>query len=107
MKEQLAGEVKDELGEVYGRLTVVKQGPHHRWLNNHGQWRTCARWICRCECGTEVLAQGRALRSGNTSSCQVCNRRETRRALYVRQLALGLVHRNSRGELLPFVWEAA
>lgn len=50
---------QDETGKRYGKLTVLGlaykdiQGSH---------------WRCKCDCGTEVITRGSALRSG-TSSC--------------------------------------
>jgi len=57
---------KNEVGNTYGRLTVVKfDGMHKRQ----------ASWQCNCECGGSVVVTGNALRSGNTKSCG-CIRKE-------------------------------
>lgn len=52
-------------GQKFGRLTVVERA---------GSIRGLAAWLCRCECGGEVVVPGASLRSGNTSSCGCINR---------------------------------
>lgn len=49
----------DLTGQVFGRLTVLSRVPAT------GQ----ARWLCRCECGSERSYLGYELRAGRTSSC--------------------------------------
>jgi hypothetical protein len=56
------GGLVDLTGKKYGRLTVLRQGAKVA----HGG---AAKWICRCECGTEKSFIGKLLRSGNTTSC--------------------------------------
>jgi hypothetical protein len=50
----------DEIGNIYGRLTVIAQLPtkHKR-----------SRWRCKCECGKEKNVTGGSLRSGKVQSC--------------------------------------
>ena len=43
-------------GVRYGRLTAIRR--------IEGQ-----RWLCKCDCGAEVIADGRNLGSGHTKSC--------------------------------------
>lgn len=50
----------DEVGNVYGRLTVVSLAES----DGHG-----ARWNCVCECGGSKVARGNELRRGHTRSC--------------------------------------
>lgn len=50
----------DLTGQVFGRLTVIKQAP------NHG--RRVA-WQCRCSCGNANSVQSNSLVSGKTKSC--------------------------------------
>jgi hypothetical protein len=57
----------DLAGQTFGRLTAV------RFSRRTATRR--AMWLCRCECGREVEADGGNLRAGNTSSCG-CLRRE-------------------------------
>jgi len=61
------------VGRKYGRLTVVER---------HGSSeRGHARWLCRCDCGNEVVVDGSALRSGHTKSCG-CFQRERVKELH-------------------------
>lgn len=53
--------VKNEKGNVYGRLKVLE-----RVENNY---RGDAQWLCQCECGKQVVVKGISLRSGHTRSC--------------------------------------
>jgi len=53
-------------GTRFGRLTVLSLA------TSKGQ----ARWLCRCDCGTERVVTGRDLRRGDTSSCG-CYARES------------------------------
>ena len=45
----------------FGRLTVESEHPIRK--NNE----IC--WVCKCDCGNEIIVQGYNLRSGNTQSC--------------------------------------
>ena len=56
---------KDETGNKYGKLIVVK-----RSTNNS---KCEARWVCNCSCGKSSIVSGCKLRSGATKSCG-CNR---------------------------------
>lgn len=53
--------VKNRVGQLYGRLTVLKQIPDP---NKKISW-----WECLCECGKLVVVKGGNLNSGNTKSC--------------------------------------
>ena len=55
----------DLTGKKFGRLTVLER--HGTWHAPCGQ--TDPLWLCRCECGVELLVRGISLRSGNTRSC--------------------------------------
>lgn len=46
----------DISAQRFGRLTAIRRAEGSRWL-------------CRCECGSEVVVTTNALTSGNTSSC--------------------------------------
>lgn len=54
-------QVKSEIGNTYGYLTVIERAPNTK--DGH------ARWKCRCKCGNELIVLGKHLRSGNTKSC--------------------------------------
>lgn len=52
---------KDETGQRFGRLTVVKAAGYTR--------RNQAVWQCLCDCGNTTFVMGYDLRSRNTKSC--------------------------------------
>ena len=54
------GKLIDLTGK-YGRLTVLERAEDDKW--NH------RRYLCRCECGNEVVVDRSNLRSGNSKSC--------------------------------------
>jgi hypothetical protein len=58
---ELHSNIKNEIGNVYGRLTVIKEGGKTK--DRH------KKWICQCECGNIIEVMGKSLRSGNTQSC--------------------------------------
>lgn len=57
-----AAHLKDETGNVYGKLTVIK-----RVANRDGS--RAARWLCQCECGNQCEVDGTHLRNGSVQSC--------------------------------------
>lgn len=57
---------KDLKGQVFGKLTVLSY--HH--TDKNGQ----ACWLCRCECGNEVIVRGAHLRFNKIQSCGCMNR---------------------------------
>ena len=63
---------KDETGNIYGRLTVLA----YSHTDRHGY----AAWICKCDCGREVIVCGHELRNNETKSCG-CLQRETMSAM--------------------------
>lgn len=53
--------VKNISGMRFGRLTVQsREGSNSLWQ---------AKWRCVCDCGNTIVALGRSLRDGNTTSC--------------------------------------
>ncbi len=62
-------------GQVFGRLTVVKEtSPTYRLggldkIRNKRYPSRTRMWICVCECGTEIVRKQSDLTSGHTSSC--------------------------------------
>jgi hypothetical protein len=57
------------LGERFGRLVVIGQGP------NQGKHLS---WLCRCDCGNEKVILGISLRRGATRSCGCLSREKAR-----------------------------
>lgn len=55
----------DMVGKKCGRLTVIRFAGINKYKY--------AMWLCKCECGNEVVVDGKSLRSGNTKSCGCYN----------------------------------
>lgn len=53
--------IKNRINIRYGRLIVIKL--HSQDYNGN------AYWLCKCNCGNEIIVRGRDLQSGNTKSC--------------------------------------
>jgi hypothetical protein len=59
-------QIKDISNNRYGRLVAKERAYINR---NHG-W-----WICKCDCGKEIIVSQNSLQTGNTKSCG-CLRKE-------------------------------
>lgn len=59
--------IKDEVGNRYGRLTVISFS--HR---SEGKMKA-AYWVCKCDCGQTAIIRGTHLRYGNSKSCGCLN----------------------------------
>jgi hypothetical protein len=57
------------VGKRFGRFLVLSEHPERA--------RGSVRWLCRCQCGKEVVCFGPTLRSGEKRSCG-CLQKETR-----------------------------
>lgn len=58
--------VKEDLtGQTFWRLTVIKQVEDY--VSPSGFHR--AQWLCKCECGKEIVVRSNAFKTGNTKSC--------------------------------------
>ncbi len=51
----------DEVGNRYGKLVVLKRVKERIW----GQ----AAWLCKCDCGNEIVASAHEVRRGRKKSC--------------------------------------
>lgn len=63
----------DEIGNVYGKLTVIGRGPNK--FKKNGKRDPSIIWVCKCECGNVALVRAGCLRDGNSKSCG-CVRKE-------------------------------
>ena len=61
----------DLTGQRFGRLKVLSRAERH--ITPAGTY--IARWLCRCDCGTEVVVRQHSLRQGMSESCG-CLQRE-------------------------------
>jgi len=68
--------VVDITGQRFGRLVVLR-----RSANQFGT--TNAHWICRCDCGGQVIVSRPNLKSGHTKSCN-CLQRENQKTGSIR-----------------------
>ena len=58
---------KDLTNQKFGKLTAVEP------IKTNSNGRTRIKWICKCECGKEVVVIGHNLTSGHTKSCGCFN----------------------------------
>lgn len=56
---------KDLTGQRFGKLTVIREA--NKLIKPNGSKRR--RWLCRCDCGNEILVQHTYLTTGETKSC--------------------------------------
>lgn len=59
----------NEIGNKYGKLTVIDYAPS---INKRATWK------CQCECGTVCEVKGKYLRNGDTTSCGCVSKERTR-----------------------------
>lgn len=52
-------------GQIFERLTVIKQVESYVSPKGYKQ----SQWLCKCECGTELIVTAQRLKSKNTKSC--------------------------------------
>lgn len=80
---------EDLTGCKFGRLTVVQRAKSAKG------WRT--RWLCRCDCGKEVIVDRGNLKSSHTKSCGCLSVEEI--------IKRSTTHGGSK-EKLYYVWKA-
>lgn len=64
---------QDLIGQKFGRLTVIEKAEDYIQPNG----KHIQRWLCRCECGHDIVVRSGNLKNGNTKSCG-CYSREIR-----------------------------
>lgn len=65
------------IGQRFGSLQVVERSP--RKTKYGGTY-----WICRCDCGNEVVVRSDNLRRGRTGQCSECRGHAGRRSVFVK-----------------------
>lgn len=65
----------DETNNRYGRLIVISKAGTAKG--------GAAQWLCKCDCGKEVIVRGDQLRSGNTQSCGCLNKEKVREQSFI------------------------
>ena len=58
------GKLIDLTGRTFTRLKVIKRVEKPTNVKNQHAY-----WLCKCECGKEIIADCSALLRGNTKSC--------------------------------------
>jgi hypothetical protein len=59
--------IKDLTAQVFKKITVLRRVKNGRWGN--------VQWLCRCECGREIVVRSNHLVSERTKSCGKCPNR--------------------------------
>jgi 5-methylcytosine-specific restriction endonuclease McrA len=77
----------DETGNRYGKLTVIKR------MSSKGKR---AAWLCKCDCGNEVIKRGDHLRDGQKSCGRLCELQKGK-AAFNRMLIVVKHHAKKRG----------
>lgn len=67
---------EDLAGRKYGRLTVIKHHSCHITPNGTRKQK----WLCKCECGNEVVVASPELKNGKTESCGCLQKERTSKA---------------------------
>lgn len=57
--------IKDITGQRFGHLIAEYAHPIRDKLGR-------AHWVCKCDCGNEIIVRGDNLRNGNTIQCVEC-----------------------------------
>ena len=70
-QEVSMGKTIDMAGKRIGRLLVLREAPKRKRLTE---------WVCRCDCGNEVVVTSHNLRGGATKSCGCLQRERAREA---------------------------
>lgn len=65
------GRFIDLTNKRFGRLVVIERSDNYISPSN----RVFVQWLCECDCGNQVVAQGNNLRSGVSNSCG-CHQKE-------------------------------
>ena len=61
---------KDMTGQKIGKLTVIER------VHNDSSHR--AQWLCKCQCGKEIIAKGNDLRNNRVTCCRECMKKATK-----------------------------
>jgi hypothetical protein len=65
--------------QTFGRLTVVEYiGAKYPNKRTKGH-----QWLCKCECGNEIVVLGGSLKSNNTNSCGCYHKQQTHNARFI------------------------
>lgn len=83
----------DLINQKYGKLTVIQKAPNKNK-------RTA--WLCKCDCGNEIIVTTQALRSGNVKSCGCLYHKDLIGKKFGQLLVLKATNKRRHGSV---VWE--
>ena len=63
--------ITDMIGKKFGKLTVIKRS--ETYISPSGQKKV--RWLCKCDCGKEIIVSSQDLKNGHTKSCGCINKK--------------------------------
>lgn len=84
---------EDLTGKIFGRLTVVNRTDNHITASG----KAYSSWLCKCECGNEIIVLGRYLRDGTTQSCG---------CLQLERTQLSHIKHGGKHERLYAIWDS-
>lgn len=58
-------DLSNMVGKHFGRLTVMERSEDH--ITPSGQKKVM--WLCKCDCGNEIIVSSQDIKSGHTKSC--------------------------------------
>ena len=67
----IMGKLVDLIGQKFGKLTVFERADD--CIHPSGKHST--RWLCKCDCGNEIIVIGQHLKKGLTKSCGCLQKR--------------------------------
>lgn len=70
------------IGQRFGKLVVIQRSEEDYKYESKGKITTSPRWICQCDCGNIITAQGGNLRSGATTNCG-CDRAKSKNEIII------------------------
>lgn len=73
------GTLINEINNRYGLLTVVRRATLEEAKGRKGGY-----WVCKCDCGNEIVSRGGDLRNGNTKSCGCLQRQRAAESNMIR-----------------------
>lgn len=84
----------DLTGKKFGKLTVISRADNY--ISRHG---AISCWLCRCDCGTELVVRGSNLKSGHTKSCGcLVSEEDITNKTFNRLTAIKFHHKDRRGK---------
>lgn len=90
--------IKDYVGKRFGRLTVLEYAGKKRKVTDKSA-TTITYWLCRCDCGNEVVVGQPELQSGDTQSCGCLQKDRASEALALYDNTSAAILERNKGHL--------